>query len=308
MAWRLTNSIDAFLDAAGDHLRADPVVHTVPLTVLERLRLSGPSAFGDSPPLFGWHESADGALDGAFLQTPPHPVLVATLPLGSAGSLVDLLIAEAALPGAVNVTAQDATSCLGAWTAVSGGGGTVTLRTRLFRLGALVPPEPTPSGAARVADQADRELLIHWHDAFGAEAHGAIHEDAEATVTDRLSHRGLVLWETGGEPVAMAGLTRAVAGVVRVGAVYTPPEHRRRGYGGAITTAASQAALDSGAVAVVLFTDLANPTSNALYQRLGYRPVGDRLVLDLSASDQSEPDVTGHPDVTDSPGSSSSLT
>ena len=83
MAWRLTNSIDAFLDAAGDHLRADPVVHTVPLTVLERLRLSGPSAFGDSPPLFGWHESADGALDGAFLQTPPHPVLVATLPPGS---------------------------------------------------------------------------------------------------------------------------------------------------------------------------------------------------------------------------------
>ena len=56
MAWRLTNSIDAFLDAAGDHLRGDPVMHTVPLTVLERLRLSGPSAFGDSPPLFGWQD------------------------------------------------------------------------------------------------------------------------------------------------------------------------------------------------------------------------------------------------------------
>jgi RimJ/RimL family protein N-acetyltransferase len=317
MAWRVTNSIEAFLDAAGDHLRTDPVVHTVPLTVLERLRLRGPSAFGDSPPLFGWHEAANGAVDGAFLQTPPHPVLVATLSPGSARCLIDLLGAEHALPGAVNVAAQDATSCLAAWAAASDGSGTVTLRTRLFRLGVLVPPEPAPPGAARIAGQADRELLIDWHAAFGAAAHGAVHEDAEATVTDRLSHRGLVLWETGGEPVAMVGLTRAVAGVVRVGTVYTPPEHRRRGYGGAITTAASRAALDAGAAAVVLFTDLANPTSNALYQRLGYRPVGDRVVLDLSTSDAAQPDAAqpdavhpdaAHPDVTDSTGSSSSLT
>ena len=292
MAWRLTHSIDAFLDAAGDHLRAEPVLHTVPLTVLERLRLSGPSAFGHSPPLFGWHESADGAIDGAFLQTPPHPVLVATLPPGSAGSLVDLLGAEQALPGAVNVAAQDETSCLAAWAAARGGAAAVALRTRLFRLGVLVPPEPAPPGAARVADQADRDLLIDWHAAFGAETHGPVHEDAEGTVTDRLSHDGLMLWEADGDPVAMAGLTRAVAGVVRVSAVYTPPEHRRRGFGGAATTAASQAALDAGATAVVLFTDLANPTSNALYQRLGYRPIGDRFVLDLSASDGAQLDLT----------------
>jgi GNAT superfamily N-acetyltransferase len=292
MAWRLTHSIDAFLDAADDHLRAEPVLHTVPLTVLERLRLSGPSAFGNSPPLFGWHESADGAIDGAFLQTPPHPVLVATLPPGSAGSLVDLLVAEHALPGAVNITGQDEASFLAAWAAASGGGGTATLRSRLFRLGVLVPPEPVPPGAARVADLADRDLLIDWYAAFGAETHGPVREDAEGTVADGLSHDGLLLWEADGQPVAMAGLTRAVAGVVRVSAVYTPPVRRRRGYGGAVTTAASQAALAAGAAAVVLFTDLANPTSNALYQRLGYRPITDRVVLDLSASDGARSDVT----------------
>ena len=156
-----------------------------------------------------------------------------------------------------------------------------------------MPPEPVPPGAARVAGQADRDLLIDWHLAFGRETHGVVLEDAERAVTDRLSHHGLMLWEADGAPVAMAGLTRDVAGVVRVGVVYTPPGHRRRGYGGAVTAAVSQAALDAGAAEVVLFTDLANPTSNALYRRLGYQPVEDRVVLNLSASNVGQPAVTG---------------
>jgi predicted GNAT family acetyltransferase len=69
------------------------------------------------------------------------------------------------------------------------------------------------------------------------------------------------------------------AGQVRVGPVYTPRQHRGRGYGGAATWTVSQAARDAGVSQVLLFTDLANPVSNALYQRLGYQPVADRLVL-----------------------------
>jgi RimJ/RimL family protein N-acetyltransferase len=292
MAWRLTDSADDFLDAAGEHLRADPVLHTVQLTVLETLRLSGPSAFGDSPPVFGWHESASGATDGAFLQTPPFPVLLATLPPGSARSLLDLLAAERRPPSAVNVAGQDEATVLTAWTAATGGSGTSRMRSRLFRLGVLAPPDPCPPGAARLAGQGDRDLLVAWHAAFGSETGAAAPENAERTVADRLSHSGLMLWEADGEPVAMAGRTREVAGVVRVSGVYTPPACRRRGYGGAVTTAVSQAALDARVAAVVLFTDVANPTSNALYQRLGYRPIGDRVVLDLSTSADGQPDVT----------------
>jgi len=70
-----------------------------------------------------------------------------------------------------------------------------------------------------------------------------------------------------------------VAGMVRVGPVYTPPEWRGRGYAGAATAAVSQAAVDAGVREVVLYTDLANSTSNALYQRLGYRPVEDRVIF-----------------------------
>ena len=82
-------------------------------------------------------------------------------------------------------------------------------------------------------------------------------------------------------PASIAGLPYN-RGMVRVGPVYTPPEHRRRGYGAAVTAAASQHALDAGAVQVVLFTDLANPTSNSVYQRIGYRPGDDFVELDLA--------------------------
>jgi predicted GNAT family acetyltransferase len=191
------------------------------------------------------------------------------------------------MPTAVNVARQDEASVLAAWAAVTGGSGTAQQRSRLYRLGELVPPDPAPLGSARQAVAADRDLLIAWHEAFADETRSAARANSARTVADRLSHGGLLLWEAGREPVAMAGLTRIEGGVARVAGVYTVAAHRKRGYGGAITTAATQAALDGSATGVVLFTDLANPTSNALYLRLGYRPVEDRVLLDLTR------DVTG---------------
>ncbi|HSR86135.1 MAG TPA: GNAT family N-acetyltransferase [Streptosporangiaceae bacterium] len=293
MAWRLTDSLDTFLAAADDLLRADPVLHTVPLTVLDTLRQAGPAAFGDNPPVFGWHESAHGAIDGALLQTPPFPLLIASLPPGSAESLIEALAAARQPPIAVNLPSEAEPRVLAAWAARTGGLGTGRMRSRLFRLDVLAPPDPMPPGAARVAGDGDRELLVDWTVAFVRETGAGRAERAARAVDDRLGHHGVMLWETGGEPVAMAALTREIAGVVRVMSVYTPPAHRRRGYGGAVTTAVSQAALAAGAAAVVLFTDLANPTSNALYQRLGYRPIGDRVELDLTAGEGTRANVTG---------------
>jgi len=313
MAWTLTRELDEFVAAAGDQLRSDPVLHTVPLTLLETLRLRGPSAFGDHPPVYGWHESADGKLDGAFLQTSPFPVLVASLPAGSAADLITQLgtvtgSQGTGLPAAINLSSADEAAFVAAWAQATGGSATAVERSRLFRLGRLMPPEPMPPGAARVAGPADREQLIELHLAFFAEAQAGAPEIASRTVDDRLSHAGFRLWEIDGEPVAMAGSTRDVAGVVRIAGVYTVPAQRQLGYGGAVTAEASQAALSAGASAVVLFTNLANPTSNALYQRLGYRPVCDRVLLELTSdgstdasdgarSGAAEPNPTS-PDVT----------
>jgi predicted GNAT family acetyltransferase len=129
-----------------------------------------------------------------------------------------------------------------------------------------------------VATAEDRDLLRAWMVAFHAEI-GEGDDGVNELVDDRISYGGLTLWEVDGEPVSLAGVTRVEAGMVRVSAVFTPPDRRGRGYAAAVTTTVSQAALDAGAEHVVLNTDLANPTSNALYQRLGYRPIEDRAVV-----------------------------
>jgi GNAT superfamily N-acetyltransferase len=282
MPWHLTHDIGEFTEAAGGYLRADPVRNTVPLTVLESLLASGLAAYGDTPPVFGWHEPAGGPapggpVDGAVLQTPPHPLLVGGFPAGSAADLIRALGDRR--PGGANLTDSDTAEFTAAWRSVTGGSTEVRQQMRLFRLAGLEPPDPHPAGVARAPGPDDVDLLVRWTDAFGAET-GTGAGSGARQVRQLLSYGGLTIWEDDG-PAALATLTRQVSGVCRVGTVYTPRERRRRGYGGAVTAAVSQQALDAGAAEVVLYTDLANPTSNALYQRLGYRPVADRIALDL---------------------------
>jgi len=152
---------------------------------------------------------------------------------------------------------------------------------RLYRLGELTPPSPAPGGSVRLAETTDRELLLGWSEAFMREAGVVVPPDLEALVDRRLADRAWHVWEHDGRPVSFAGASPVVAGMSRVGPVFTPPELRGRGYAGAVVTAASAYARTAGASEVLLYTDLSNPTSNALYQRLGYRPVEDSIVLDL---------------------------
>jgi RimJ/RimL family protein N-acetyltransferase len=248
--------------------------------VLESLRAGGQPTPGQEAPLFGWWGPPAGPVTAALLHTPPYPVLLTGLPAGSARELAELL-AGRWLAG-VNAADGAAAEFAHAWAQVTGARHAEHRRSRLFRLGRLTPPDPMPAGSARVAGQPDAELLEAWLIAFQAEVNDLAGHNPR-TVEDRLSFGGLTLWEVAGRPVAMAGVNRAAAGVVRVGPVYTPPELRGRGYAGAATAAVSEASLRAGAGAVVLFTDLSNPTSNALYPRLGYEPVEDRVVLRFAA-------------------------
>ncbi len=149
---------------------------------------------------------------------------------------------------------------------------------RLFRLAELVSPQPSAAGKARLAAAGDLPLVLEWSAAFAAEVN-ELGGPSPGAAREWIDQGRLVVWDVGGKPAAMAAMTVAGAGVARIGPVYTPPDQRRRGYAGAVTVAVSQLAADRGAEQVVLFSDLANPTSNALYQRIGYRPVEDRLAL-----------------------------
>jgi GNAT superfamily N-acetyltransferase len=269
-SWELTTDLDAFLAAAGPAMRARPAEHTLLLTITETLRIRGLDAFG-SAPCFGWH----GAVDGTFLHTPPHPLLLGPAPAAA-------MPARAAALGDRPLAGVSAPSGLGeAFAAARGGPVRLKRRERLYRLGTLVAPAHRPPGRALVATPAMRERIVELQRAFAA-ATGDPSQDPGGMVDDRLSHAGVMVWERpDGELVGLAGANRMVAGMVRIGTVYTPPEHRGRGIAAALTAALSQAALDAGAGDVLLFTDLANPTSNGIYRRLGYVPIADRASLEF---------------------------
>ena len=284
MGWRTTDDVAEFLDAAGAFLRAERARNTVLLSVTEQMRRS-PSLYSAGPgdgPLLGWWTGLSGAVGGAFLQTPPFPVVVTDVPAAVAVDLAAQL-AGRPLPG-VNAHPAVAEAFAGAWKSATGCQVEVHREQRLYRLAELSwRPDPVPPGAARIATEADAGLLTEWFLAFTTEVHDmAHHGDQAADVRQRLGYGGLTVWEAGGEIVSLAGLTRQVAGMVRVGPVYTPPEKRAYGYASAVTAAVSQQALDAGAEEVLLFTDLANPVANSIYQRIGYRPVEDRVVLAFS--------------------------
>ncbi|NVI87068.1 GNAT family N-acetyltransferase, partial [Actinomadura sp. BRA 177] len=248
--------------------------NTVSLTVAEAIRVQGPELYGFV--LFGWWTSG-GGIEGTFLWTGTHPPLLNAMPERAARELADVLAARGPAIAGVNGTPVTAAAFAEAWRRRTGAPSRIGMRQRLHRLARLEPPDPAPDGAARVAGGADLDLVLEWSAQFHRDAGGGA---PNAAVTrGRLAEGGITLWEAGGRPVAMAGRTPAVAGVARIAPVYTPAEYRRRGYGAAVTAAATQGALDAGAGGVVLFTDLANPTSNGVYRRIGYRPVEDRVVL-----------------------------
>ncbi|WP_055569212.1 GNAT family N-acetyltransferase [Streptomyces atriruber] len=283
--WQLTTDLDGFLDRAGEFLHSEPALHTVVLGVAETLRVRGLRTYGDGAPLFGTYADADGAVRGAFVRTPPRRVALGPVAPEAAAALARQL-AEAGpdLPGVASEQAT-AEAFARAWEEHTGAAVTLGRRQRLYRLGTLTPPGPAPAGRARVATAADRGLLARWHEEFGeAVGERSVIEPGE-WADSRIAYGGATLWEDPeGTPVALAGATRRVAGQVRVTPVYTPAAFRGRGYGGAATVAVTRAAVDAGASEVLLFTDLANPTSNGLYQRIGYRPAGDHAQWDFTAT------------------------
>jgi predicted GNAT family acetyltransferase len=280
VSWHLSDDLEAFAGHAWDLLAVAPAEHTVALTIVESLR-SG-HRWSDAAPLFGWYHDG-GGVRGAVCMTPPFEMLLAAVPDDTIAELVAALRAEEVpLPG-VNGDVPTVERFAQAWLA----GGALRARTvfeqRLYALGTLNPPHPPPPGRARQGVASDLDLARRWFRAFQDEV-GVAATDAESWARAAVDDGRLWLWEDGGAVVALAGRTPPAAGVSRVAPVYTPPDRRRRGFGAAVTAACTADALDRGADHVVLFTDLANPTSNAIYQRLGYRPVADRRVVRFELS------------------------
>jgi predicted GNAT family acetyltransferase len=266
--------IDSFLAVAESELARDEVTNGLILGVALRLK-HDPARFEHAP--FLVTVQAGDALVAAGVMTPPYGLLVYTAvdePRPALRLIADALVAEKWPLPTVNGVAAVSRAFAEVWQTLTGGTVTPLMALRVFEL-RTVTPLPLPPGHFRPATAADTDLVLAWYDAFHAEA---VPNEAAPRLThvERAIAEGSVyLWEDGGRPVSLAGKGRRTAHGTSVGPVYTPPALRGRGYASACVAALSQQILDEGKHFCILFTDLANPTSNHIYQQIGYRPVCD---------------------------------
>jgi len=278
-----------FTERVRAFLGREPVVHTVICGVLA-LAERDPRQFESS----SWFtvSGPGGGLAGVAMRVPPYPVAITPMPDEALDVLVGLVATE--LPDVPGVAGPQpyVDRFAARWRQRTGAEPSVKRQTRLFRLDEVTPPvqadgpadgQPRPAGGqprpagGRLRPAAElpeyRELFAGWVRAFALEIDGEEPPEPAAFVQRLLNRGSLWVW-CDPEPVSFASTTVPAYATTRVGLVYTPKELRGRGYASACVAAMSQNALDDG-LAPVLFTDLANPTSNRIYQQIGYRPVAD---------------------------------
>jgi GNAT superfamily N-acetyltransferase len=243
----------------------DPVVHTVFGTIAEWTAREGASVWAAHP--------ADAPTTLAARSRADTPVAL-TDGWGDVRALAGLLAVLDPPPAALAGPPQTVDALAGLL-------GLPVIRRmseRLFRLDELVEPTGV-EGRARRATLDDFDVLVAWYADFEVEAIGRQQPGQDAAVRAGIESGGCWVWLDGADELCSFAQRRpAVDGVSRIGPVYTPPRLRGHGYGSAATAAATRDVLAEGAVAC-LYTDLANPTSNKIYQALGYVPVLDRTMV-----------------------------
>jgi predicted GNAT family acetyltransferase len=280
--WHLTEDVDSFLARAGDFLRSRPGRHIMQLTWAERVRKRGADAFGAVAPLFGVLERG-GEVHATFYRLPPRGFGLSPLTSEQADALAARLAALGHSVPRVSADHRTAAAFAEAWRRHTGATPKPRdPRLRLYRLETLTPPDPMPAGRGRVLGERDLEQVMFWCGEFARAVGEDVSISAGTWAGTRFADKRYTLWETpDGTPVSIAGMNPLIGGQIQVDIVHTPAHLRGRGYAGAVTTEVSRAALAAGARDVVLFADLSNPTSNALYQRLGYRTLTDWTVYDF---------------------------
>jgi uncharacterized protein len=264
------------LDAAGAFLASDPIRHNLILSLLHsRVAMPSPGRY--------WVVRNGPKTLGVVFQSPLRFMATLTpMPRVAVVAAVDAIVEQGVrLPG-VNGVARTVAQFAGQWTERTKSAASPILGNRIYEVPRLVRPRGV-AGGCRIANERDRELVIEWFDAFNEEAlRDRPPTRTEEIVDSRISRGQLWLWEDG-EPVSMTGVSASLAGVERVAPVYTPPAQRSRGYASALVGQVSEAVLGRGH-RCMLYTDLANPTSNSVYRALGYRAVDEALEYQFADS------------------------
>ncbi|KOV76536.1 MULTISPECIES: GNAT family N-acetyltransferase [unclassified Streptomyces] len=276
--WHLTQDVEDFLARAGDFLCSRAALHNMSLTDIAKLRIRRAPDHDAEAAVFGRLE-AQGEVRAICYLTPRGRLGLTPLSAEQTDTLAAHLAGLGHSPANVIADHDTAGAFAESWQQLTGAAPVPFWRTHLYRLGTLTSPQPHAEGQGRLTEGKDRQQVVRWCREFCVDVgeQSSIELiDAGSWEDSRFGDRHFTFWETPeGTPVSMAAATSVVGGMVRVDPVYTPAHLRGRGYAAAVTVQVSRAALAAGATDVVLFTDPDNPTSNALYQRIGYVHVAD---------------------------------
>lgn len=281
-----------FLDVAGGRLAEQPVITTVLAGVAERIaqRRADGVPWPAGVPCWFAVVCDRGEVVSAAMRTASfgaYPAYLLPMPDDAARLLAQSLLERDEVVLAANGALPAVRTFCDQMARAAGRTTDVAQHTRLFELTRVVAPRPV-EGRLRPATPDELELVASWYDAFMADADEqagrepgvSAHETPEADELQRRIDTGRIfVWDNAtGSPVNLTAASMPSYGVSRIGPVYTPREHRGRGYASAAVAAASAILLDNGE-RPCLFTDQANPTSNKIYEAIGYERVVDMANL-----------------------------
>lgn len=269
---RFDNPI-AFCDQVEPFLQQNEVAHNLLLRICQQLREENSRL---KPTYLATVEVGEQVVAVA-IRTPPYPLVLSMVEDIAAIVLLaeDIHLADPQLPS-VNAAQAESDVFAEVWHTLTSQSYTLHMALRVHQL-IEVSSLAAARGALRLAEASDQELLARWFIDFEQEAleETRTPEDAWDWAGRQIGYRSIYLWEDGNRPVSVACGYGASTHVGVINFVYTPPEFRKQGYATACVAAVSQTLLNQGYLYCALFTDLANPTSNKIYQAIGYQPVCD---------------------------------
>ncbi len=222
----------------------------------------------------------DSGITGCAFRTPPYHLTLSRMPAAA----IPLLLEEVTalypdLPGVAG-SIEEATLFAQSWSAQADVDWSVRVRTRVHRLTNVRFPENPPDGTLRKPLDDEVATIREWAVDFVRET--KIPDTPNDFINKLLALSALYVWDDRG-PRCMIAVSRESPNSASVSGVYTPPSDRQCGYASAAVATLSEKLLDKGKLFCCLYTDLANPVSNSIYQRIGYQPVRDDVIIDFAA-------------------------
>ncbi|TKD71409.1 GNAT family N-acetyltransferase [Pseudalkalibacillus hwajinpoensis] len=271
---------DAYLNHVQSFLEENEAVNNLSLGILHRLVSQNGVEHLENKPYLSTIESDEGRIELCMIQTPPHNLTIAGQPTTSREALsygAEELLKQKQVPGIlgenhlVEIFSKE-------YCHLTNKKRSLHMNQRIYRLDKVIPPKQI-NGTMRIVERSDLELLTQWIQQFiQSMGQQATLEECRERAEQFIEEQSIVFWQVENRIVSMANQTRPTSNGMTINFVYTPPEYEKNGFASACVAELSQSLLNRGYTFCSLYTDLSNPTSNSIYMKIGFKPVGDSIV------------------------------